>query len=610
MANSKLRGFPPRKKHLSQQESPSSTRENNLKSEKTHLYLLSSKKPRLLLVWGFLCAGALGLGLNLYRLQILNAPDLGGKAQQQQMVYLRPYIPRRKIIDRTGKVLATDQLVYNLYAHPKLFTTAKEDVASKLAEILPDKTSEGLMEKFNQKETGVRIANSLSEDVADRIFALSADGLELIRQYSRFYPHKEMASEVVGYTDLDHQGQAGIEYSQQKLLERTVRTLRLSKAGNGALMPSHVPEGFLHFDDLEMRLTIDLRLQRAARLALKQKMNEFNAKRGAVIVMDARDGSLLSLVCEPTYDPNKYYNFDVQLFKNWAVTDLYEPGSTFKPINVAVALEANAIKADSSFNDPGLIYVDTWPISNFDYESRGGRGYISVTEILRDSSNVGMVQIIRQMRPKAYYGALERLGMGERVGVDLMGEAKGQLKEEKEFLGSPVEAATTSFGQGFSLTPIKLAQLHGLLANGGKLVTPHVVKGLADREGQFHWQPHFTESRVFSPETSKEVLEMMENVVEEGTGRNAHIPGYRVAGKTGTAQKASPTGGYYADAKITSFVGIFPVNQPRYVVLAVVDEPKGNAFGSTVAAPVVKSVMEALISIENIPPSKSMGGEP
>ncbi|MGB3694902.1 MAG: penicillin-binding protein 2 [Spirulinaceae cyanobacterium] len=596
MANSKLRSFPPKKKRQP------NNRETTSSPEQSSLF--SSQKPRLLMVWGFLCAGAIALGINLYRLQILNAPDLGGKAQQQQMVYLRPYIPRREIIDRTGKVLATDQLVYNLYAHPKLFTTSKEDVADKLAKILPNATPEGLMDKFNQKETGIRLSNSLSEDVADRILALSADGLELIRQYSRLYPHKEMASEVVGYTDLDHQGQAGIEYSQQKFLERSVRTLRLSRAGNGALMPSYVPEGFLHFDDLEMRLTIDLRLQRAARLALKQKMSQFNAKRGTVVVMDARDGSLLSLVCEPTYDPNKYYNFDVQLFKNWAVTDLYEPGSTFKPINVAVALEANAIEADSSFNDPGLIYVDTWPISNFDYESRGGRGYISVTEILRDSSNVGMVQIVRQMSPEAYYGALERLGMGEKVGIDLMGEAKGQLKNQKEFLSSPVEAATTSFGQGFSLTPIKLAQLNALLANGGKLVTPHVVRGLVDGEGQYHWRPRFEESRVFSPETSRDVLEMMETVVEEGTGKNAQIPGYRVAGKTGTAQKASPTGGYYANAKITSFVGIFPVDNPRYVVLAVVDEPQGDAFGSTVAAPVVKSVMEALISIENIPPSE------
>lgn len=560
---------------------------------------------RLLLVWGLMVTAGLGILVNLYRLQVTQAPMLEGRARQQQMVYLRPFVPRRPIVDRNGNVLASDRPAYTLYAHPKLFKISKGEMAALLAPIL-GKSPTDLEKRFNQKSTGIRISYALTEDVADKIARLHANGLELIQQYSRLYPQQDLAADVVGYVDVDHRGQAGVEYSQKELLERAVRTLRLSRTGNGTLMPDHIPEGFLHFDDLRLQLTLDSRIQRAARFALKQKMEQFGAERGTVIVMDSRDGSLLALATEPTYNPNQYSKFDVGLFKNWALSDLYEPGSTFKPVNVAIALEAGAIQPDSLFNDTGQIQFGQWQISNFDFESRGGHGLISVSKILEYSSNIGMVRLIQQMKPKVYYSWLEKLGLGQKVAIDLPFETAGQLKNEQRFTATPVNAATASFGQGFSLTPIQLVQLHGALANGGKLVTPHVVHGLFDSKGQIHWQPRLPTPRsLFSPKTTQSVIEMMENVVRDGTGKNAQIPGYRIAGKTGTAQKASPTGGYYSNAKITSFVGIFPVESPRYVVLAVVDDPKGKeAFGSTVAAPIVKSVLEALIAIERIPPSQ------
>jgi cell division protein FtsI (penicillin-binding protein 3) len=550
-------------------------------------------------------AAGLGILVNLYRLQVTQAPVLEGRARRQQMVYLRPFVPRRSIVDRNGNVLATDRPAYTLYAHPKLFKISKQEMAALLAPIL-GKSSTDLEKRFNQKPSGIRISYALTEEVADQVARLQANGLELIQQYSRLYPQQDLAADVVGYVNVDHRGQAGVEYSQEDVLERAVRTLRLSRAGNGALMPDHVPEGFLHFDDLRLQLTLDSRLQRAARFALKQKMEQFGAVRGSVIVMDVRDGSLLAMATEPTYNPNQYSKFDVGRFKNWALSDLYEPGSTFKPVNVAIALEAGAIQPDNMFNDTGQIQLGQWQIANFDFESKGGHGLISVSKILEYSSNIGMVRIIQQMKSKVYYSWLERLGLGQKVSIDLPFETAGQLKSERRFTAGQVNAATASFGQGFSLTPIQLTQLHAALANGGKLVTPHVVQGLFDSKGRIHWQPRHPAPRsLFSPKTTKTVLEMMENVVTQGTGKNAQIPGYRIAGKTGTAQKASPTGGYYSNAKITSFVGIFPVESPRYVVLAVVDDPKGkDAFGSTVTAPIVKSVVEALISIERIPPSQ------
>lgn len=566
---------------------------------------IESTKSRLFVVWAILMAAGLGLAINLYRLQIIDGPKLTQRARNQQMVNLRPFVPRRLVVDRSNDVLAIDRPVYILYAHPKLFSQSNEQMAERLAPIL-DKTPGDLVKTFQSRQTGITLASALPEVIADRVRSLRLNGLELTQKYSRFYPQQDLVADVVGYVNIDRRGQAGVEYSQEKLLERSVQTVKLSRSGNGRLLPNHAPEGFLNFDDLRLQLTIDSRLQRVARTALKEQMEKFQAKRGAVIVMDAWDGSLLALVSYPTYNPNEYGKSDISLFRNWTVADLYEPGSTFKPLNVAIALENGAIKPDDVFNDPGSIRVGTHTIRNAQLNSYGN---IDIAQILQTSSNIGMVRIIQRMKPSVYYNWLERLGLGQTMETDLPFEVRGQFKGQTKFLGSPIEAATTSFGQGFSLTPLQLVQMHGALANGGKLVTPHVVQGLVDTNGQMHYSPERpTPRQIFSPETAKTVVEMMETVVSKGTGKPAQIPGYRIGGKTGTAQKASPNGGYIPGARITSFVSILPVESPRYVVLAVADEPKGaNAYGSTVAAPVVKKVMEALIPLERIPPSQVSG---
>lgn len=553
--------------------------------------------------------GGLGLVANLFRLQVVEGPELRQQARQQQMIYLRPFVPRRPIVDRSGNVLAIDQPVFTLYAHPKLFKVTPQEIAAQLSPIVNQSTAD-IIKQLNTAESGIRVSEALPEDAADRVTALQADGLELIQQQQRFYPQQNLFSDVVGYVNVDRQGQAGVEYSQQSLLERTVKGLQLSRTGDGSIIPNNIPGGFLHTDDLRLQLTLDNSLQRTVRYSLAQQIRRYGAKRGAVIVMDARDGSILSMVTEPSYDPNEYYKFNVELFKNWILTDPYEPGSTFKPINIAIALETGTVQTTDVFSDEGKIQIDSWPIENSDYSTVGGRGALDVTEILQYSSNVGMVHIMQRVRPGLYYNWLERLGLGQTVGIDLPFEVPGQIKTEEQFVGSPVESATTSFGQGFSLTPIQLLQLQGTLANGGKLVTPHVIRGLVNTDGQSYWEPNLPAPRqVFSPQTTQAVISMMENVVTRGTGRTAQIPGYRIAGKTGTAQKASPNGGYYEHAKITSFVAIFPAEAPRYVVLVVVDEPQGDdAYGGTVAAPIAKSVIESLITIERIPPSQPRNG--
>lgn len=557
---------------------------------------------RLVLVWTILLLGMGGLGLNLYRLQAIGAARLAEKAQKQQQVYMRPYVPRRQIVDRNGRVLASDRLVYALYAHPAQFKVSKEEVADRLARLL-DRDRRSLLDKFAQHQSGLRLAHSLPEDTANQISAFKLDGLELIRQYSRLYPQQELVSEVVGYVDVDHQGQAGLEYTQQDLLEPKIRTLRLRRAGNGALVPDPMSEGFIDFDDKQLQLTLDMRLQRVARSLLKESLAKYRAKRGTIIIMDVRDGSLLALVCEPTFDPNQYFKYDVGLFKSWAVTDLYEPGSTFKPINVAIALEAKAIQANSLFNDRGKLKIEHWEIKNHDYDAVGARGRLDLIRVLQHSSNTGMVDLVQRLNVRQYHEALMNLGITEKAGIELPGEGAGQLKDVKKFIASPVEAATTSFGQGFSLTPLKLAQLHAAIANGGKLVRPHLIRAWVDSQGRplAYPEPRSLKT-VFSEETSRIVLEKMA-ASTRASGANMNIRGYPIAGKSGTAQKASPTGGYYEDIKIVSFVASFPVNDPRLVVLAVLDEPKGkDIYGTTVAAPIVRSVIEAAIAIEGIPP--------
>ena len=463
------------------------------------------------------------------------------------------------------------------------------------------------MKQFNSKKERILIKKAIAEEIFRSIKQQKLTGLEWEQKNSRFYPQRSLVADVVGYVDTAHEGQAGVEYREQKLLERPLKKTQSRGTGNGGIISNDVSKEFIQVDDRRLQLTLDIRLQRAASFALKQQLESFKAKRGSVIVMDARDGAILAMVDEPSYDPNEYNKYDIGLFRNWSLSDLYEPGSTFKPLNIAIALETKAITANETFPDPGMIQIGGRVITNAEHKEPA---QLSIAQILQRSSNVGMVQVMQRLQPAEYYNWLKKLGLGQSVGVDLPFEAKSQIKSQKQFVTYPIESATTSFGQGFSITPIQLAQLHAALANGGKLVTPYVVRGLFDAKGQPDSLPTLPAPRqIFSPETTKTVLEMMETVVTQGSGKTAEIPGYRVAGKTGTAQKASSKGGYYKDAYITSFVGILPLESPHYVVLAVVDEPKPRKkgeliFGSTVAAPVVKSVMDAIISIERMPPTQ------
>ncbi len=561
-------------------------------------------KPRLIAAWLLLVMAIAGLGARLFHLQILQSDTLAQRAEGQRRIAVMPLISRRPVVDRYNRVVATDRQVYTLYVHPNQFEDSSQayisEVAAKLAPLV-DQDADSLRSQLSSADSGIKLQEGITEDTANRIRRLYLNGLDLSSQRERFYAHAGALAHIIGYVDSDGLGQVGVEQSYEDQLAQPFEATDLIQGGNGAVVSSGVPAELLHRDDLSLKLTIDSRLQQIAYHALQEQVEAYGADKGAVMVMDVRTGALRAMATTPTYDPNQFYNSDLETLKNWVLSDLYEPGSTFKPINVAIALETGYLQPTDIISDEGRIVFGQWTIQNHDYETVGSRGALSVSEVLQYSSNVGMVNIMKRMPREEYYSWLERLGLREETGIDLPSEALSLLKSQEQFTQSPVEAATTAFGQGFSLSAIQLLKLHAAVSNGGTLVTPHVIEGLFDNHDVSQWQPERPAvRRVFSPKTSRAVMSMMEDVVVEGSGEPAQIKNYRIAGKTGTAQKAGAGG--YSNSRVTSFVSVLPADNPRYVVLTLIDEPQGEgAYGSTVAAPVAKKVMEALIVMEGLP---------
>ncbi|MBW4697406.1 MAG: penicillin-binding protein 2 [Aphanocapsa lilacina HA4352-LM1] len=590
---------------------------------------------RLWLVGIGVLAAAGGLGYRLYDLQVTQASTLQERAALQRERTVKSERPRAGIVDRRGVALALDEPIFDLYAHPflidaeakllasrqasrqkgvdrealeaKLAAQHRQALRSEMARTLAQATGQPAAEiaaRLADNRRTVALARGLGENARERIVQAKLPGLEFGSRRRRFYPDGANSASLVGFLNYDGQGQGGVEQFYHKRLTGASASYPVTFGSGGLPLASTLPtEAFEGFEPGRLALTIDARVQRAARLALERGVEANRVTRGAAIVLEPQSGEILAMAVSPSFDNNRYGEFPPAHFKNWAVSDLYEPGSTFKPVNVALALSAGAIRPDTVVNDSGSMSFGRYMLSNYD---RRARGAISVTKVLMVSSNIGMIRLMQKMPPTAYYDKLREIGIGGAGGVDLPGETRGIITNRTQFAKYPVQVATVAFGQGVALTPLQLASLHGAIANGGMAIQPHLVRAFENDEGQVLWKPeHRPNKRIFTPEATAAVREMMMHVVEEGTGKPAHIPGYRIGGKTGTAQKANIGGrGYLAGKKITSFVGYLPAHNPRYVVLVVLDEPKsGNAFGSTTAAPIVREICQELISYGNLPPS-------
>ncbi|MEN9388175.1 MAG: hypothetical protein RLZZ255_1151 [Cyanobacteriota bacterium] len=567
---------------------------------------------RLWAVYLLMAAGLGGLAVRLAWVQVVQGPELLDRARAVQTQTITPLGRRRTIVDRQGSLVALDEERFTLWAHPRYFAFPGDDigklrspldVARKLSSVLALPMAD-LVRTMEGRKSGVKLASDLDPETAQRVRELGISGIDLEPYPPRVYPQGNLFANVVGFLNLEGVPQAGLEQSRNSDLRRHEATRQLRRGADGTPLPDGLKAGVLYGDDLRLQLTLDARLQQVAQMALSKQVKQWKAKRGVALVMDVRNGELLALASNPTYDPNQFWKYKPGLFREWSVQDLYEPGSTFKPINLAIALQENAIDPAGKVNDNGQLTIGGWPIFNHD---RKGNGLIDFPTVLQVSSNVAMVKAMQRVKPDRFWNWLHALGIDTKPDTDLPGAVAGQLKSLDTFRTQPIEPATAAFGQGFNLTPLKLLQLHAMLSNGGKLVSPHITRGLRSGD-DLAAAPPATGLQLIRPEIAQTVLNWMETVVEKGSGKGTYIPGHRIGGKTGTAQKAE-NGVYIAGARITSFVAHLPINDPRYVVLVVVDEPKGgNAYGSTVAVPVARQIIESLLVIEKIPPSKPVAG--
>ncbi len=557
----------------------------------------------------YICCLLLIFGLygRLLNLQVFSASELQKKARLTQFTKISSLKKRRSIVDRNNRLIAYDKPLYKLWAHPKYFNFPGDstnrlrtvgEVVNKLKPIL-NLNDEFLLSKFENKMIGIELLDGITENQAKKIKNLHISGLDLIKYSQRYYPQRNLYSNLIGFVNYDNKGSAGLELHLDNQIKVLNKSNLIKKGGDGTPLPDNSgPSDFIS-DYKSLRLTIDSRLQKATFNALSKQVMTWNAKKGFAIVMNVNNGEILSLASIPSYDPNKYWDYDSEVFRGWYAQDLFEPGSTFKPINLALALEEKVIRKDGLVKDSGRVNVGGWSLSNWD---KKGNGYIDYPKVLQVSSNVGMVKIMQNLPAKIYWNWLNKLGISKKLETDLFESTAGQLKSKDIFVSQSIEPAVASFGKGFSISALKLAQLHAVLANGGSEVIPHVTLNFKD-----HLKNN-SQKEIFSDEVSRTVLEWMESVVDNGSGNGAKINGYRIGGKTGTSQKAVE--GLYTNKKVCSFVASFPVNNPKYVVLVVIDEPsKEHAYGSTVAVPVAKEIIESLIVIEKIPPQIEESGK-
>jgi len=572
-----------------------------MKKYKKNIHILPLDQRRFKLLYIFSLLIIMSLFGRLVNLQVFNASDLQRKARLVQSSKTNSLKKRRSIVDRNNRLIAYDKPLYKLWAHPKYFNfpgdsinrvRSIEEVTQKLSTIL-DISNEILLRKFNNKMSGIKLLDKISEEKAEKIKNLQISGLDLFKYSQRYYPQGELYSNLVGFVNDENKASAGLELHLDNQIKVFNKSNLIKRGGDGTPLPDNSAPGDFISDYKSLGLTIDSKLQKASYNALSKQVSKWKAKKGFAIVMDVNDGRILSLVTVPSYDPNKFWQYDSELFRGWYSQDLFEPGSTFKPINLALALEEKVIQKDGAVEDIGKINVGGWTLSNWD---KKGNGYIDYPKVLQVSSNVGMVKIMQNLDPTIYWDWLKNLGINKNLETDLFESTAGQLKRKDLFINQSIEPAVTSFGKGFSISPLKLVQLHAALANGGFEVTPHVTSTFKERFSKN------TKKQFFSREVTKTVLEWMESVVDKGSGSGVKIEGYRIAGKTGTSQKA--VNGSYTSKKVCSFVATLPVNDPKFAVLVVVDEPsKSYAYGSTVAVPVAKEIIESLIVIEKIPPN-------
>ena len=551
-------------------------------------------------------------------IQIVDAEEYTEKAILQQTNDTAIQAKRGIIYDRNGKELATSTTCYTLWVWPAQFTYEKTDaeikeMCGKIAEII-DKDEEKVLQSATKDTLMVSLAKYLDKGTADKIRALKYSGLELAEGTKRNYPLGNFASQVLGSVNDDNQGRTGLELQYDEFLSgvpgRWVKNTDIS--GN------ELVEGREEYheaqDGLNVVTTLDEAIQYYVEKAIDEGMEKTGAKRIMCLVMDPKTGDILASAVTPGFDPNnatvptdetyaeeyeKAKNKSEVLSKMWRnpiVSDTYEPGSTFKLITASSAIEEKAITTTETFSCNSRVTVAGVTLHCW---SNTNHGTQTIKQAVGNSCNPVMAKVATKMGKKTFYKYLDLFGITEKTGVDYPGEA-GAIVQSLENVG-PVELATIGYGQGISVTPIQLLTAISSIGNDGVLMQPRYVKALTDSEGKIveEYEPKVVR-KVLSTKTANEMKEIMEYVVAEAGGGNAKITGYRIGGKTGTANKVE--NGSYGKNYYSSFVGMAPMDNPQVSILVVVDSPKGSYYGSIVAAPIAKSILSDVLRYMNITP--------
>ncbi len=530
-----------------------------------------------------------------FQLQILSGQKLKTMAQKQQTTTLQLQPERGVIFDRNGEKLAASIMADSVCADPSKIADPVR-TSRQISEILNlDKTA--VFKKISEPKNFCWLARRISPDQAASVGNANIEGIVLVKEPKRFYPNGELAAHMLGFVGADATGLEGLEKKYNEVLKGKPEKLAWSRDAKGKKLFLRADKSETKKDEnINLVLTIDSRIQYLAETHLKDAVLSKGAKGGLAIVMDPKTGEVLALANEGRFNPNNIDGLIPEKWRNRAITDCFDPGSTFKPFLVAAALEEKAVKAtDKFFCENGSYRIANRTI----HEANHGRhGVLAVPEILKYSSNIGSVKIAQKLGKEKFHDYIERFGFGSKTGIDLPGESTGLLRPVQKW--TTVDAATVAFGQGVSVTGIQLISALSAIANNGVLMKPYIVRGFTDNNNRMikMYTPTVVR-KVVSPGVAKLLTGMLTEVVGavDGTGKNARIVNVAVAGKTGTSQKFDFTRGVYSSEKVrTSFMGFFPADNPQVAILVILDEPQRDKWGGIAAAPVFKNIGEQILN--------------
>ena len=549
---------------------------------------VNDQRPfRFAMVVAVMIAAGSFLSYRALEIQVLENDFLQEQGEARHLRTVSMPAHRGMILDRNDEVLAVSTPVDSVWANPQDFSMLDPNVGQ-LATLLnmPKSKIESIIDKKKTKEF-VYFKRHINPALAQKIADLDVAGVYMQREYRRYYPTGEVMSHVIGFTDIDDAGLEGVEMQLNTKLQGEPGKNRVLKDRKGRVIESvdliEAPQ-----PGKDIKLSIDKRLQYIAYRDLKRTVQKHGAKSGSLVILDVNTGEVLAMVNEPTYNPNLRGNYSKSKLRNLAVTDLYEPGSTIKPFIVAAALKTKQFSPDTPVKtSPGYMRVGKATIRDVhDY------GELDITGVIRKSSNVGISKIALALQPEMMWESLSDMGFGELSRSEFPGEANGYLP----FFGEwrDLTQATVSFGYGISVTSLQLAQSYAVLANGGYLKPVSLESVELAPQGR----------QVISKEVSQAVMNMMETVVSrDGTAIKAKVPGYRIAGKTGTVKKLAPNGGYLDDKYLSVFAGVAPASNPKFAVVVMIDDPSsGDYYGGKVAAPLFSSVVGEALRIMNVSP--------